>query len=96
MADRTKPVSGTLSLSEIEREIRFEESKSFEFLTSSIENDKDNLAGFKRLELPNIPKDLKLTFDGESGPNGYKPFPNGPIPMIVGGSKKDVKAWRQQ
>lgn len=93
MTNKPKTILGTLKLPEIERAIRFEEVKSFEFLSSNI-NGKDNLAKFKRLELGNIPNELKLTFDGDAEPNNYVPLANNPISMIVDGSEKKVRAWR--
>jgi hypothetical protein len=96
MADSTIPVPGVLSLPEIEREITFEEKKSFELLTSRIENNKDNLVDFKELDIGTFPKDLKLTLEPNPPPNGYDPYPNNPIAMIVGGLKKSVHAWRKR
>lgn len=93
MADRTKLIPGVLSLNEIEREIQFEEAKSFEFLTSKVENNKDNLADFKRLDLGNIPKNMKLTLSATPAPDGYTPFNNNPISMIVASSADPVSVW---
>jgi hypothetical protein len=96
MADKTGRISGALPLDKIESAIQFEEAKSFEFLTARIENDKDNLADFKKLPLGEFPNELKLTLAMDPAPGGFTPFPDPPIPMIVEGSKKDVKAWRKQ
>lgn len=96
MADNTGRIPGTFSLPQIEGAIKYEEAGSFEFLTSNIENNKDNLADFKELPLGDMPKDLKLTVDTDPDPSGYRIFPNSPIPMMVDGSKKNVKVWRQQ
>ena len=98
MVDKTKLTPGTLSLSEIEREIKFEEAKSFEFLTSKVENNKDNLTSFKKLVIGNIPNELKLTLSVNSAPEGYVPFPNNPLSMIVNSSTEPINiwVWRQQ
>lgn len=96
MADMTKTVPGTLSLPEIERAIMFEEKKSFELLASKIENDEDNSVDFKELNIGSFPKDLKLTLDSDPAPHGYSRFLNGPIAMIVGGSRKSVLTWRKR
>ena len=96
MADRTSRVSGMFTLAEIESAIKFEEAKSFELITWRIENNKDNLVDFKKLALGDLPKDLKLTLDTDPAPPGYAVLPNTPLPMMVEGAKKNVKAWRQQ
>lgn len=96
MADMTGRVSGALSLSEIESAIQFEEAKSYEFLSWKIENDKDNLVDFRKLPLGTIPKDLKLTLSTDPNPPGFVPVAGTPLPMRVGGQKKDVKAWRKK
>ncbi len=95
MADMTKPVPGMLSLAEIERAITFEEKKSYELLGSRIDANKDNQVDFKELELGSFPKDLKLTLDSDPPPDGYSRFLNGPVVMIVGGSRKSVLTWRK-
>lgn len=96
MADRTGKISGAFTLAQLESAIQFEEAKSFEFLTAHIENGKDNLADFKRLPLGEFPNELKLTLATDPAPAGFTPFPNPTIPMVLEGSKKDVKAWRKQ
>lgn len=96
MVDKTRSISGTFSLAEIESKIQFNEEKSFELLTVRIENDKDNLADFKKLPLGEFPNKLKLTLATDHAPTGFTPFPNLPIAMMVEGSKTDVKAWRKQ
>ena len=96
MADRTKPVLGALSLPEIEREIMFEEKKSYELLTSRIEANKDNLVDFNELDLGTFPKDLKLTLESDPAPDGYSRLPISPVAMIVGGARKSVVAWRKR
>jgi hypothetical protein len=95
MADRTGRVEGSLSLSEIESAIQFEEAKSFEMETWKIENAKDNLVEFKRLPIGTFPKEFKLTLASDPAPAGHAAAV-GPLPMMVGGQKTDVKAWRKQ
>ena len=95
MADLTARVSGEFSIAQIESAIQFQEGHSFEFLSSSIENDTDNMADFKKLPLGDFPPDLKLTLATDAAP-GFTPLPNMPIQMMVGRAKTNVKVWRRR
>jgi hypothetical protein len=96
MADFKARVSGEFSLTQIESAIQFQEGKSFEFLSSSIENDIDNMADFKKLPLGEFPPDLKLTLATDAAPGGFTPLPSMPIQMMVGRTKTNVKVWRRR
>ena len=96
MADETGRTPGSWTLSKTESALQDQEAKSYELLSWRIEGNRDNLTDFKELPLNTFPKELKLTLASDPAPAGYSAIAGTPLPMMVGGKKTDVKAWRKQ
>jgi N-acetylmuramoyl-L-alanine amidase len=87
-------VDGNLSLADIELAIRYHELTYLRATGSSIGHNGDQQGNWVTFEHSGLWRELKLTIASEQAPDNHEKAWT--APMRVGGSTRDVTAWRQR